>query len=222
MQLNTPHRYFKGETSELGAVLGLLSKELDIGTAFDNFREKLKGYVERKFYNVKDVMCVVTYMEDPMKTFEDNNITEYLNEEEENSILNKKRIGLSLTGYMEREDLKKIKIIFGVVFGKCTLSLQSVLKGVPGYEKKPKDCNCLWLMEELNKITAGVDVKSNPRLPPLEHLIKFFTIRKEPTERNNEYLERFNYRLKNLILAGGKHIMCILKNIYKVGDTATT
>ena len=70
VQLNTPHRYFKGETSELGAVLGLLSKELDIGTAFDNFREKLKGYVERKFYNVKDVMCVVTYMEDPMKTFE--------------------------------------------------------------------------------------------------------------------------------------------------------
>ena len=29
-----------------------------------NFREKLNGYVERNFDNVKDVLCVVTDMED--------------------------------------------------------------------------------------------------------------------------------------------------------------
>ena len=41
----------------------------------DKFRNKIKGYAERKFDNLKDVMCVVTDMEDPMKTFEENNIT---------------------------------------------------------------------------------------------------------------------------------------------------
>ena len=47
-------------------------EKLDIGTAFDRFREKLKGYVERKFDNSKDMLCAVTDMEYPMKTFEGN------------------------------------------------------------------------------------------------------------------------------------------------------
>ena len=36
--------------------------------------------------------------------------------------------------------------IYVVVFGQCTPSLQSVMKVVPDYEKKSKDCN-FWLME---------------------------------------------------------------------------
>ena len=70
MHLHTTNRYFMGDTSEVGAVLGLLSKKIDIGTDFENFREKLRGCVERNFENEKDVLCVVTYMEDIVKTFE--------------------------------------------------------------------------------------------------------------------------------------------------------
>ena len=80
MQLHTVHRYFKSDTTEVGAVLGLLYKEIDIGTYFDRFREKIKGYTERKFENANDMICVVTYVEDTVKMFEDNNMTEYLNE----------------------------------------------------------------------------------------------------------------------------------------------
>ena len=63
---------------ELGAAIGLMYEKLDIGTAFDRFREKLKGYVERKFDNAKYLLCVVTDMEDPTKTFEEDNMSEYL------------------------------------------------------------------------------------------------------------------------------------------------
>ena len=49
VQLHAAHIYFKSNTPKLGAVLGLMSKKLDIGTAFEKFIEKLKGYVERKF-----------------------------------------------------------------------------------------------------------------------------------------------------------------------------
>ena len=38
MQLHIAHRYFKGDTPEVGTVLGLLSEKLDIGMAFDMFR----------------------------------------------------------------------------------------------------------------------------------------------------------------------------------------
>ena len=70
-QIHIAHKYFKGITPEVGAVLSLLSEKLDIGTVFDNFLEKIKGYVERKIYDTKYLMCVVTYMEDLTKTFED-------------------------------------------------------------------------------------------------------------------------------------------------------
>ena len=68
MKLHTVHRYFKGCTPEVGAVLGLLSENLDIGTAFGKFTDNLKGYMERNIDKAKDVMCVVTNMEDQMKT----------------------------------------------------------------------------------------------------------------------------------------------------------
>ena len=49
-------------------------QKLDIGTAFEKLRENLKGYTERNLGNAKYVMCVVTYMEDPMKNFEYKNM----------------------------------------------------------------------------------------------------------------------------------------------------
>ena len=80
MQLHTVNRYFMGDTPEIGAVLCLLSKKLDIGTYFDKFRGKINRYLERRFDNEKYVMCAVTDMEDTMKTFEEKNMTEGLYE----------------------------------------------------------------------------------------------------------------------------------------------
>ena len=53
---------------------------LDTGTDFYKFKDKLKGYSERKFDNAKNVMCVVIDMEDPVKIFEDKNTPEDLYE----------------------------------------------------------------------------------------------------------------------------------------------
>ena len=43
VHVHTAHIYFMDDTPKLGVVIGLLFIKLDIGTAFDNFREKLKG-----------------------------------------------------------------------------------------------------------------------------------------------------------------------------------
>ena len=87
---------------------------------------------------------------------------------------------------MDREE--KIKEnrnkIYGIVFGQCAPSLQSAPKGVRNYEKNPKDCDFFWIMEELKKIMTGVDVKANPRLSLIEHLILFVTMPQGPTEKN--------------------------------------
>ena len=57
-------------------------------------------------------------------------------------------------------------------------------------------------MEELKKITAGVDVKSKPRLYIIKQIIPFVTMRQVSNETNYDYFYRFNSRLQNLILVG--------------------
>ena len=86
-----------------------------------------------------------------------------------------------------------------VVFEQCTPSLQSVMKGVPEYEKKSKDCDCLWIMEELKKITAVVDVKASPRMSQIEQLISFITMHQGADEINDDYFDSFNSIIQNLI-----------------------
>ena len=63
---------------------------------------------------------------------------------------------------------------------------------VPDYEKISKDCDCLWIMEELRKIMTGVDVKSNPMMSRIEQLVSFIIMSQGPAEINDEYLDRFN------------------------------
>ena len=90
------------------------------------------------------MLCVVTNMEDPMKTFEEDNMPEDLDEKESKSILKKKIIELPLTRYMDREEQIKENPnkIYGVVFEQCTPSIQSLMKGVPDYKNKSKDFDC--------------------------------------------------------------------------------
>ena len=74
VQLHTAHRDFKDDTRKVGDVLGLLSEKVIYWNGFDEFRKKLRGYVERKVDNAKYVMCVVTEMGDPTKPFEEDNM----------------------------------------------------------------------------------------------------------------------------------------------------
>ena len=49
---------------------------------------------------------------------------------------------------------------------------------------------------------VGLDLKANPRLSLIKHLISLVTILQGPTESNYDYLYRFNFRLQKWILAG--------------------
>ena len=57
--------------------------------------------MERIFDNAKDVLCVLTDLENMMKIFEENNIMEDLYEEEAKSILKNKILELLRTRYMD-------------------------------------------------------------------------------------------------------------------------
>ena len=67
MNLHIVHIYF-WVTHWKWALYLVYCQEENIGTGFDKFRYKPKGYTERKFNNPKYVMHVVTDMEDMIKT----------------------------------------------------------------------------------------------------------------------------------------------------------
>ena len=58
-----------------------------------------------------------------------------------------------------------------------------MIKGVPEYEKKSKYCNSWWIMEELRKITEGVNIKENQSMSQIEQLISFVTMRQVTAEK---------------------------------------
>ena len=53
-------KYFKGETPELNAVLGLITERLDQGVTFEKFQEVLKDYVLKNFHKSEDIVEMIT------------------------------------------------------------------------------------------------------------------------------------------------------------------
>ena len=47
---------FKGETTELNAVLGLITERLDQGVTFEKFQNVLKNYVLKNFHKAEDIV----------------------------------------------------------------------------------------------------------------------------------------------------------------------
>ena len=76
-----------------------------------------------------------------------------------------------------------------------------------GVRKKSSDFDTLWLLEKIKKTTAGVDTKANPALTLHEQMLIFMTTRQGQSESDDDYLRKFNSRLKNMILAGGIHVL---------------
>ena len=72
----------------------------------------------------------------------------------------------------------------------------------------------MFLANEGDKIiTEGIEVKVNTKISLIEQLISFITTIQGTTETNYEYLNRFNARLQNLILAV-EFTFCACRNLY--------
>ena len=78
-------KYFKGETPELNAVLGLITERLDQGVTFEKFQEFLKNYVLKNFHKAEDIVEMVINLKYSCTNFETKHITKDLTTIEEGS-----------------------------------------------------------------------------------------------------------------------------------------
>ena len=76
-------KYFKGETTNLNAVLGLITERLDQGVTFEKFQDVLKNCVLKNFRKAEDIVEIIIYLNDPVTNFVTNQIPDDLTEKEE-------------------------------------------------------------------------------------------------------------------------------------------
>ena len=98
---------------------------------------------------------------------------------------------------------------------------KSDLQHLEDYKNKSRENDVIWLLEELQKLTAGIDVKANKRDNMIEAMICFLTMRQGNSESNDDFLRHFNSNLQTLQFTGGSHILCSPDTIDKAGTVAT-
>jgi len=130
VQVNAAIRDFVGDTSDIGAVLGLRNEKISKKVPFDMFREKLANYVIRTLTHPDDVVKIVRKMEDPATGFEKEHMPKDLTDEEAESMAKKSIFEQKCKLYVARrtradDEVKQIKNLFaylGTVFTRSSFS----------------------------------------------------------------------------------------------------
>ena len=156
---------WKGLTEEVGAIVGLKREKLTHKKTYDEFCEKLLNYVTATFTKGNDLHCVIKENKCPIKNIEDEVPKSTLNpnataaeKEVEKYILQEK-----VKRYINRLELVRdnMKKLYAVVWGQCTTSLQSMIRGNKDFEDKYECKDCIWLLQTVHQYMSGIDSKVN-------------------------------------------------------------
>ena len=76
--------------------------------------------------------------------------------------------------------------MYAIVIGKCSPSLQSIIRWDTKYKSKNKVFDVILLLNKVNKITAVIDTKVNPALTLHEQMMALFTMRQGITYTDDD------------------------------------
>lgn len=97
--------------------------------------------------------------------------------------------------------------LYGILWGQSSSGLQEVIKADEEYADKSSKFDCIWLLEKLNLVSAGVDKKANKYSSLVRAITAFVTMRQGPTKSNDSFQKRVEANAISMELAGGSHIM---------------
>jgi hypothetical protein len=92
---------------------------------------------------------------------------------------------------------------YGVIWGQCSPALQSELMGEPTFKDKSASFDCIWLLETLNLLSAGMDKNSNVYMSTFHAMQVFYSMRQLPTKTMEAYHSRFESSVATAILSKG-------------------
>ena len=185
---------WKGLTEEVGAIVGLKREKLTHKKTYDEFCEKLLNYVTATFTKGNDLHCVIKENKCPIKNIEDAVPKSTLNP---NSTATKKEVKKyilqeKVKRYINRLELVRdnMKKLYAVVWGQCTTSLQSMIRGNKDFEDKDECKDCIWLLQTVHQYMSGIDSKVNHIYNLQEAQANFINLRQFDNEANDVYMRR--------------------------------
>jgi hypothetical protein len=188
--MNTANRNFEGAEPGVGAVLGLRYEKIDKKVTFEIFREKMSNYIERTMKYGDDVACIIKSYEDPLESFETNNMPSELSEEDKKKsvkvAIQQQRIKLYVS--KESDLVQNIQAIYSKIWGQCSEGLQNVVKYNDKYKENEKKKDVVWLLKTIKKATTGLDEMGNPRVIYFNALKAFVNMRQGGSEGDESYL----------------------------------
>ena len=101
--------------------------------------------------------------------------------------------GIQLKTNSEREkDLtQNLTILWATIIGQCTPALQEEIHGELDYIVKSSTFDSVWLLQSLQKITAGVNKTTNKYYSAFKATKKFYCTQQSTTEGIDEFYNRF-------------------------------
>ena len=199
---------FEGAKSEIGGVLGMRHEKMKNKVVFDDFIEKFVIYLTANMTGARDVIKTVLDRDDTMARID----------KDEPKDLSTADAGSAVKVLLKTEEVKKfghrkqlakdnLVKIYGLIWGQCSSGLQTSLKGEQGYDTAVDDHDVPWLLKNVQKVVAGVDVKANKLYVEQESLIVFTTMRQGTTEATDAFINRVKHNAQTLRLAGGERYL---------------
>ena len=187
------------------AVLGTKAERQD-KDQFLRFQEELKGHVMREFNHLKDIVVAVkdinnltkALCKDMLKISKmkikfgvDTKTDASKKADKEEAV--KELFKQAMSTFSKRRDQldQNCTKLFGTIWGQCLPALQSEVIGDEDYKTKSKDFDCVWLLEKLKKLCAGIDTNSNTYVATYSSLKSFYLLKQKEGEMVESYHKTF-------------------------------
>ena len=204
---------WKGKTTDLELVLGIKPEKLTNQTSVDGLLEKLEGYAKKNFDHYEDVLCLIVENEDPMKKLEKEKESLVTDEQRKKvqagDLFEQMLMKDAVTRYGTRKMTlqKNIGKVYELLWGQCTNSIKTLVKGETEHSEKRKKNDVSWLVGHLRQLTSGVDNEADSADIYFQALYKWTHIRQGENESDDLFQKRADTVTQNLILAGGEDVL---------------
>lgn len=200
-----------GENEYIGYILALRFDKFDKKIQSQQFLEKLGNYMVSKLKDGGDVQLLYSDLTEPTKDFQkkhkpinpdpgeggdvDEVDLEICCEEVEQFVQQKTNLCCNL------------EKLYGSVWGQCSASQQTNIKGLTSYEPKFKTFNVVWLLKELERAISEIDDKAKAFISMHDVVANKYQMKQGEHESNDNYLAHFKSNIIAVKLTGGAHIL---------------
>ena len=216
-------KYFKGDNANIGAVIGLKHEIIDAKKDFEKFTQKIASHVATN-------VTMGTYLA-PMITNDAKPETSY-DKDMEPPALEQAELSDDAKVWKWRERTKLYlkdrqtlitnkRVVYNIIYGQCSPSIQEVLMGDKDYKDKSDDFDVKWLLDQLRLLSVGLDRTSNGYVQDQTAHQTLLNMRQRVNESNQAYLRRFQENVATLELSKGKHVFYTKSDSGKDYETAT-